>query len=234
MKHQIRSFLLLLCATVLFGTAAQAQRGIGFRFASDFNYFFRADQQPLVDGWWSHLVVGPYYQAYFDNGGAQIGLNLIYKNNDDQGFPNLPVVQRDLGDNMSIGLTGLEFDLKVGPRFGVVNPKIGFLLSHFFTREGFLEDGEMADLNRTFVSFPIGLSVEGPTGYGSVGFSVFYNIGMNNVIKNPTPGIGDFDGSKIRALRIELFVLFKAGSQKAKKAPSEMIPEEFEEPRIRP
>ena len=78
-----------------------------------------------------------------------------------------------------------------------------------FKREGFLEDGEQADLNNIYVALPFGVSIEGPTGYGSVGFSVFYEIGLNNVIKNPDPrGLQDFDGSKIRGLNFELFVLF--------------------------
>ncbi|HHG83439.1 MAG TPA: hypothetical protein ENJ82_01720 [Bacteroidetes bacterium] len=207
-----------------------AQRGIGFRFGSDFNYFFQADQHPLVDGWWSQMRVGPYYQAYFDNGGAQIGLNLLYKNDRERGWPNFPVIQNDWRDGQNIGITAIETDLKVGPRFGPFNPKIGYLISYSFRRTGFLEDGKVADLNRLYVALPFGLSVEGPTGYGSVGFSVFYNIGLNNVIKNPNPnGFQDYDGSKIRGLTFEFFVLFKSGKQKAKRAPSEKLPEEYQE-----
>lgn len=207
-----------------------AQRGFGFRFGTDFNYFFRADQQPLVDGWWSQMKVGPYYQAYFDNGGAQVGFNLLYKNDRETGFPNFPVIQRDFRDGQNIGITALEMDLKVGPRFGFFNPKIGYLLSYSFRREGFLEDGEVADLNRVFVALPFGLTVEGPTGYGSVGFSAFYNIGLNNVIKNPNPqSLQDYDGSKIRGLSFEFTILFEAGEQKAKIPKGQELPEEYRE-----
>lgn len=229
MKNRLRLWVLV---GLVFGTAClplQAQRGVGVRFGSDLNHFFRAQKHPLVDGWWSQLVFGPYYQAYFQDGGAQIGLNILYKNNSDKGFPNFPVIQRDLKAGQNIGITALELDLKVGPRFGLFNPKIGANLFYCFKREGFLEDGETAELNRTYFAIPFGLSIEGPTGYGSVGFSVYYNIGFNNVIKAPTPGLRDYDGSKIRTLRIELFVLFQAGSQKAKSKPKIYDPETGEE-----
>lgn len=225
MKILLQTLLAAFLIAVCFQTG-QAQRGLGLRFGSDFNHFFRADQQPLVDGWWSHLVFGPYYQAYFDDGGAQIGLNILYKNNGSGGFPNFPVIQNDFADDQNIGVTALELDLKVGPRFGLINPKIGALVSYYFKREGFLEAGETAPLNNIHLLFPIGVSIEGPTGYGSVGFSVFYEIGLTNVISRPGTGIRDFDGSKIRSLGIELFVLFKAGEQKRKFAPPMPLPEE--------
>jgi hypothetical protein len=192
---------------------ANAQRGIGFRMGSDFDYFFRADAHPLVDGWWSHFVFGSYYQAYSEDGGAQIGLNILYKNDRDKGFPNFPVVQRDWRLGQNIGLTALEADFKVGPRFGLFNPKIGTQVMYCIRREGFLEQGDSSRLNRAYIMFPIGLSLEGPTGYGSVGFGIFYCIGLNNVIKDPAPGIRDYDGSKIRGLRFELNVSFSAGKQ---------------------
>ena len=67
MFRKPRLSLLLLLATAALGV--QAQRGVGFRFATGLNYFYRAEEHPVVDGWWSHLVVGPYYQAVFSNGG---------------------------------------------------------------------------------------------------------------------------------------------------------------------
>lgn len=218
-------FLLLAAAPVLM----QAQRGVGLRFGTDMSHFFRASEHPLVDGWWSNLVFGPYYQAYFQDGGAQVGLNILYKNNDDKGFPNFPIIQRDFKGGQNIGLTALEFDLKVGPRFGLFNPKIGANIFYCLQRDGFLEAGKTASLNSTYFSLPFGLTIEGPTGYGSVGFSIYYNVGLNNVIKAPTAGLRDYDGSKIRTLRIELFVLFKAGSQKEKHPVKIYDPETGEE-----
>lgn len=218
-------FLLLLSLQF----SAVAQRGIGFRFGSDFNHFFRADQHPLVDGWWSHLVFGSYYEAYFQDGGAQIGLNILYKNDRDKGFPNFPVVQRDWRGGQNIGLTALELDLKVGPRFGLFNPKIGAQMMYCLRREGFLEQGDTSSLNRMYLQLPFGLSLEGPTGYGSVGFGVFYSIGLNNVIQAPTPGLRDYDGSKIRGLRFELNIVFSAGEQKEKHPTKIYDPETGEE-----
>lgn len=221
---------LWLAALLLLALAPlQAQRGIGFRFGSDFDHFFRADEHPLVDGWWSHMVIGPYYQAVFQDGGAQIGLNFLYKSNSDRGFPNLPVIMRDWRDGQEIGLTALELDLKVGPRFGIFNPRIGYQVMYCFKREGFLEPGDTSRLNRTYALLPFGLALEGPTGYGSVGFGIFYNIGLNNVIKAPTPGLRDFNGSKLRGLRFEFTILFNAGSQKEKHPPKIYDPETGEE-----
>lgn len=219
----LRTSTLLLLFAAFFFQESSAQRGIGLRFGSDFNYFFRADRHALVDGWWSHLVFGPYYQAYFPDGGAQIGLNILYKGNTGQGFPNFPVVQGDYGDDpdQNVGITALELDFKVGPRFGIFNPKIGMMLSHWLKRDGFLEAGATDELHNWNFQFPIGLSVEGPTGYGSVGASIFYEIGLTNVLKNPDrTGLEDFDGSKVRAINIELFILFKAGKQESKVKPS--------------
>jgi hypothetical protein len=221
--RKLLSFSLLL----LLSLTLPAQRGIGVRFGADFNHFLRADQFPLEDGWWSQLVFGPYYQAYFEDGGAQIGLNILYKNNTGKGFPNFPVIQRDYGDDdQNIGVTALELDLKVGPRFGLFNPKIGTLVNYSLRRDGFLDSGQVAAMNRVFVALPLGLSIEGPTGYGSVGFGAFYTIGINNVLRNPTPGgLQDYNGSKIRGLRFEFFILFEAGKQAPKIPGPELIEE---------
>lgn len=216
------STLVLLFSAFCFQESS-AQRGLGIRFGSDFNSFFRADRHSVVDGWWSHLVFGPYYQAYFPDGGAQIGLNILYKGNTGRGFPNFPVIQRDFGDDpdQNVGITALELDFKVGPRFGLINPKIGMLLSYWVKRDGFLETGATDEVHRLNFQFPIGLSVEGPTSYGSVGFSAFYEIGLSNVLKNPDPtGLEDFDGSKVRGVNVELFILFKAGKQESNVKPS--------------
>lgn len=208
---------------------AHAQRGIGFRFGSDFDYFFRAKSNPLVDGWWSNLVFGTYYEAYFKEGGAQLGLNILYKNDREKGFPNFPLIQRDWKRGQNIGLTALEMDFKVGPRFGLFNPKIGCQIMYCIKREGFLEQGDSSRLNRVYGTLPFGCSLEGPTGYGSVGFGVFYNIGLNNVIKAPTPGLRDYDGSKIRGLRFELNIVFSAGKQEEKHPVKVYDPETGEE-----
>lgn len=217
--------LVLMIAGITIWSSAMGQRGFGLRFGSDFNHFFRAEQHPLVDGWWSNLVFGPYYQAYFDDGGAQVGLNILYKGNTGQGFPNFPVIQRDFKDDQNVGLTAVELDFKVGPRFGLINPKIGMLLSYWVKRDGFLEAGATDPLNNINFQFPIGVSIEGPTGYGSVGFSVFYEIGLTNVLKNPMPsGLEDWDGSKMRGLSFEMFILFQAGKQEAKVTPNRPKP----------
>lgn len=214
---------------LLSASSLQAQRGLGLRFGSDFDHFFRADNHPVVNGWWSHMLFGAYYEAYFQDGGAQFGLNLLYKNNQEKGFPNFPVIMKDWRGGQNIGITALEADLKVGPRFGFFNPKIGCQVMYCLKREGFLEPGDSSRLNKVYAMLPLGLSLEGPTGYGSVGFGIFYSIGMNNVIKAPTPGLRDYDGSKIRGLRFELNIVFAAGEQKEKHPTKIYDPETGEE-----
>lgn len=207
----------LLFNLLLAATSVQAQRGFGFRFSSEFNHFFRSEQYDLIDGSWSHIVIGPYYQSVFENGGAQIGLNFIHKG--DKGFGDMPVVQRDYNGAHTIKNTALEMDMKVGPRFGPINPKIGYLIGYRFIQEGFLVDGSTMEINRWYVSLPFGATAEFPTGYGSVGFGIFYDVGMTNVIKNPLPNSRGWNGSKVRSINIELFVLVMSGKQKPKSRP---------------
>jgi hypothetical protein len=219
----------VLCLLMLLPTALMAQRGLGFRFGTDVNHFFRAEDHPLVNGAWSQMVFGTYYQAVFQDGGAQFGLNVLYKNSSGKGFPNFPIVARDWRSGQNVGLTALELDLRVGPRFGVFNPRIGYQLFYCMKRDGFLEAGDSSKLNRTYAMLPFGLSIEGPTGYGSVGFGIFYNIGLNNVIKAPTPGLRDYDGSKFRGLRFELTIMFSSGEQKERHPAKVFDPETGEE-----
>ena len=207
----------LLLNLLLAGTSVQAQRGFGFRFSTEFNHFFRSENYDLIDGSWSHIVIGPYYQSVFENGGAQIGLNFIHKGAD--GLGDMPVVQRDYNGDHSIRNTALEMDMKVGPRFGPINPKIGYLIGYRFIQDGYLEAGSTMEINRWYVSLPFGATAEFPTGYGSVGFGLFYDVGMTNVIKNPLPNSRGWNGSKVRSINIEMFVLVMAGKQKPKPKP---------------
>lgn len=215
-----KSCLLILCC-LLAGSWAWGQRGLGVKFAADFNTFFRSQEHDVVDGFYSNMVIGPFYKAYFKNGGFDVGVNFRYKNNTDRGFPNLPGVMEDFRDDNNIGLTALEMDFKVGPRFGVFNPKMGYILGYRFKSDGFLEPGSPETVNPVYLSLPLGCSAEFPTGYGSVGAGIFWEVGLTNVIKKPDSftGQGLYDGSKVRAINVELFILFNAGRQEPRKPP---------------
>lgn len=217
----LRAVVVGFALFLLAGSSGFAQRGFGLKFAADFNTFFRPQEYDVIDGHFSNMVIGPFYKAYFKNGGVDVGINLRYKNNTDGGFPNLPLIMQDFKGEHNIGLTALEMDFKAGPRFGVFNPKLGYILGYRFKHEGFLEDGSTQEVNPVYLSLPLGASFEFPTGYGSVGAGVFWEIGLTNVIKKPDSftGAGLYDGSKIRSFNAELFILFSAGKQEPRKPP---------------
>ncbi|MCB9230253.1 MAG: hypothetical protein H6581_01200 [Bacteroidia bacterium] len=231
MALRSKFFLLVLIFLGLGGLAeeVQAQRGIGLRFVGDFNYFFRAKEFDVVEGMWSDGAFGLFYQAYFNNGGFRTGLNLCYKNGNGKGFPNFPGVMQDFKDGNNTGLTALEYEIKVGPRFGVVNPQIGYEMGYRFVATGFLEPGTTGKVNRMYVTLPFGCAFDFPTGYGAVGFGVYYDVGLTNVIRNPNPNSTRlYDGSKVRTLSIELTTVFMSGKQ-FRKAPPPPPPVEEEE-----
>lgn len=214
MKMVLRCLLILMLAA----TSLQAQRGFGFRFASNFNHFATGDRLDLIDGGYSTVVVGPYYQAYFSNGGWQAGINFVGKGNKPNSF-NLPVVMRDYNGDHNVGVTALEFDLKVGPRFGIVSPKIGYIAGYRFKQEGILDSGKVANIRDWYINLPFGLTVDLPTDYGSVGFGVHYLLGMTGVMKRPDNHFGNWNSSSHRAFNVELFIMFKSGDQSRPKPP---------------
>lgn len=188
-----------------------AQNGIGFRFATNINTFPRSQEYRLVEKGFTTGVFGVFFSSYKEKHGFELGANIVYKDNDGKGFPNLPVVMRDFGDDVqNVGLTGVEIDLKVGPRFKALNPKIGYILGYRLQQSGFQLDGFEDPINRWYLMLPFGLSVNLPTNYGSVGFGGYYNVGIFNVLKNPNPGQGGglFDGGRQRYLNFEIIVSF--------------------------
>lgn len=182
-------------------------QGIGFRFGSHFNHFPRSDEFNLVSGWFSTGVLGAYYHNYKQFTALELGINLVYKNAGDNGFPNLPVIMEDFQDDQATGVTALETDLKVGPRLGYFQPQIGYVIGYYFNAEGFEQDNPR-DINRVYVHLPFGCSFRLPTNYGFVGIGAHYYVGLANVIKKPDNAPTDFNGGRIRAFHIELTMSF--------------------------
>ena len=198
-----------------------AQRGVGLRFAGDFNYFSHARDYQTVDGWFSNSRLGLFYQAVFKNGGFKAGLNFLYKPKGS----GLPLIMRDFRPGMNTSTTAVEFDLRVGPRFWFLTPAIGFVMAYRFGESRWLESYATQHVNRFNVSFPVGCSFDWPTGYGSVGFGVFYNMGITNVDSDPIPGDGiAYDGSKMRTLSFEITNVFASGKQEKKNKPEKPKP----------
>ncbi|MEL7533129.1 MAG: hypothetical protein AAFN10_17565 [Bacteroidota bacterium] len=184
-------------------------RGIGLRFASNINYFPRALQYNLVPDGFTTGIFGVYYSNYTPKSGYEIGGNIVFKNGG-EGF-NLPVVMTDFSPDQSLGLGGIEMDLKVGPRFGSFNPKIGYILGYRFYQEGFLRDGATGEVNPWYLMLPLGVSGIWATNFGTVGVGGFYNVGILNVLKNPDPGAGSgsiYDGGRHRYINLEIIVTY--------------------------
>ncbi|MEM6265774.1 MAG: hypothetical protein AAGI38_24950 [Bacteroidota bacterium] len=187
-----------------------AINGIGLRFATDLNYFQRANENDLVDNGFSTGVFGVFYRSYTPKRGVEIGLNINYKNSTDRGFPNLPVIMQDFDEGQNVGMTALEMDLKVGPRFGGFHPKIGYVLGYRLFDGGYLEDGSDMEINSLYLQLPFGASMSLPTGFGSVGFGAYYELCITNVMRNDgsVTGGGIFDGSRQHAVNIEIIVTY--------------------------
>ena len=205
----MRLLLTSICI-IFFSTSLQAQQGIGFRFATNINWFPRAKEYRLVENGFTTGVFGVFISRYKPKNGFELGLNVVYKDGNGKGFPSLPVVMQDFGgDAQNVGLTGLEMDLKVGPRFGALNPKIGYVLGYRFTQTGLQIDGVDDPLTRFYLMLPFGMSVNLPTNYGSVGFGSYFNVGIFNMLKDPNPGgAGIYDGGRQRYINFEIIVTF--------------------------
>ncbi len=204
--HIVLAILLSICTTS-FG-----QEGIGLRFATNLNYFPQPSVQNLISNWFSTGVFGIHYNQYKKNHGFEVGLNLQYKNGDDSGFPNLPVVMEDFGDGQGAGLTSIEMDLKVGPRFKFLYPRIGYILGYRFEATGF-QSTPTLDINAWYLTLPFGSAAIFPTNFGTVGVGAYYYVGVTNVLKNPDSnnnGNIPFDGGRMRSINLEITVSYQS------------------------
>lgn len=201
--------IILALSFLLSASLALGQKGIGLRFASNINYFPRAEDYQLVPHFYTTGVFGVYFSSYKPTNGFEFGLNVMYKNGKEGGF-NIPVIMRDFNTTgQKVGVSGVEMDLKVGPRLGAFNPKIGYVLGYRFSNSGFLEEGVEGTVNRFYLMLPFGVSVNLPTNYGSVGFGSYYNVGIFNIITDPNPGNGAiYDGGRQRYINFEITVTY--------------------------
>lgn len=209
------SFFLFFCSQ------SQAQSGFGMRFASHLNKFAEPYEYDLAPGWFSTGEFGVFYRSYNAYGGFELGVNSIYKNGTGRGMPNLPVVMRDFRDSQNVGLTAIETELKVGPRIGVFNPKIGYVLGYRLQSVGFLtkDFGDTVKINRLYFNLPFGASFDFPTNFGHVGVGAYYMIGLLNVRHrtpnwNPSNALTtQYPGGRMNSVNIEITVSFNTRSQ---------------------
>lgn len=212
MKHTFLPHIMIpLFITIFCAQFVHAQEGIGLRFATNLNYFPNASAQGLIENWFSTGIFGIHYNQYKRNHGFEVGFNVQYKNGDDSGFPNLPLVMEDFGDGAGAGLTGIEMDLKVGPRFGFIYPRIGYVLGYRFNAMGFQENPDL-EINNWYLTLPFGSAVIFPTNFGTVGVGAYYYVGVTNVLKNPDSNSNNnipFNGGRLRSINIELTVSYQ-------------------------
>ncbi|MEM7371152.1 MAG: hypothetical protein AAF587_21230 [Bacteroidota bacterium] len=204
----MKSFLLLVLSLSV--SVGYAQQAIGMRFATDIHFFPRSKDYDLVPKAFTTGVFGIYYNNYRPNSGFEIGLNVNYKDGNGKGFPSLPVVMQDYGsDSQNVGYLGAEMDLKVGPRLGVLYPKIGYILGYRFTQLGF-QNIRDEPINPWYLMLPFGVSTNLPTRWGTVGFGGFYNVGVLNVLQDPFPRDGSiYDGGREHYISIEITVAYE-------------------------
>lgn len=180
------------------------------RFATDVNQFARARDYGLAEGAFTTGKFGVYYNRFSRTSAFELGLNLNYKNASEVGgFPNIPVIMQDYGSDplQMTGLTALEMDFKVGPKLDPFFPKIGYILGYRFRQEGFAIRQPDRPQNQWYLMLPFGISANLPTNFGAVGFGVSYNVGVLNVLQNPTPGTsGIYDGGRQRSITLEITV----------------------------
>lgn len=213
MRKRAFSPLNVLMLAFLLPIAGLAQNGVGIRFASNINYYPRAQEYGLVTAGYTTGVFGVFWSSYTEYRGMEVGINLMGKSQRDGGF-KLPVVMSDFSKDQDVGLTGIEMDLKVGPRFGPLNPKIGYVFGRLLQADSLLRPGLTLPVNKWYLQLPFGLSTNLPTNFGTVGFGAYYYVGVLNVLKNPRPGAGTggqvYDGGRWRSVNLEITVTFNS------------------------
>lgn len=204
-------WLLTLPATAQTRVQEGARQGVGLRFGSYFNRFFRADQFPLVDGWWSAGVLGLSYKLYGDFGHAEFSAAFGSKGTG----RGLPLVMRDYdGQNGRTGQhvseTFWQAEMKVGPRlFWHFYPKFGAVIGYHTQQGGYYEPNtrpaDIVGLNKFYLQMPVGFSVDLPTSFGTTGLAAYYELGLTNTMR----GLGWSDGSRVNSFFVELHVTIR-------------------------
>lgn len=204
MKTHLSHFCLGM-GLIFLALSGAAQTGVGLRFSTWINHFYRAPTYPLMDGYFSHAQIGAFYRMYKKNGGFEAGLSYLAKPSS-----GVPFVAQDFGRGYNTSYRGAQAEFLFGPQFQFFRPKTGYVAGIRSEPRGFLDAGLAArDISSFYMFLPIGFSLDFPTSFGTVGGSFFYQIGMTNVIRNPYPDIDPaFDGGKQRALQLEITVMY--------------------------
>ncbi len=195
---------LLLC---LLSCISLAQKGIGLRFLSKLLWYTPPKDITTIQisqGKRSIAGIALYGMLYQQNGGIQLSINFFHKEH--PGGFNLPGVMQDWKKGNSTAWTSIEADFRFGPRFGYIYPQIGYQLGYWLKLEGMLIP-DTQQRNQWYLHLPLGMLIDLPTQFGTVGFAIHYIIGLSNLIRRPPGFQGDFHGGRLRAWEFELRVL---------------------------
>lgn len=204
---------LMLASLPAFDLQAQVNvKALGFRFGADFNHFYQPERQtPLIDGYFSTVVLGAFYKHYYTNGLIEAGVNFVIK--EQEGGLTFPVVMQNFRDTENSGMTAVEFQFMVGPRLWYFYPKFGFLASRLIHMDGMISDRALnLELTRWNLTIPVGFAFDFPTSFGSTGFGGYYDVGLSRIIESR-----DYQhGGRLRAWNFELHVAFRLGQSSAR------------------
>lgn len=198
---------------LLIPLGGKAQQFIGLRFNSHFHRFSNAPSNNLAEGYFSTGGLGVIYCSYEAKSRLEFGLSLMHKSSNNDGFPNLPLIMQDFGDNQNVGMTTLEAHIKAGPSLGIFNPKLGYVVGYRLLASGF-QRPSTREINRIYFALPIGCSFDFPTQFGSVGVGASYYWGLTSVLKTDGPGNGR---GRIHSINIELTTTYEWIRKKGKK-----------------
>ncbi len=188
---------------------------IGLRFSSNINYFPFSTEFLLAESAFTTGIFGPYLRWDRPRSSVELGIQIVYKNPNPSGF-NLPGVMEDFSDDQSVGLTALEIDFKVGPKFQWFHPRIGGIIGYRFDHADFQPGvAEPDPVKRFYLHLPFGAAALFPTNFGSVGFGAYYQIGVNKVLDIDEDDIINLGsgpvGGSWRAINFEIVVTYKRG-----------------------
>jgi len=200
----------LLLILLIFSGFVQAQyKGVGLRFASDFNHFYRSKENILSDGWFSNAIIGTYFAAFSKHGGIELGANFLYK--PQKNSFSFPLIQRDLSkdSSLNVGLSAFEGEFKFGPRIlRLIYPQSGYVFGFRTKSIGFSEaSAGPQTVKKFYMSIPVGCSVYLPTAFGTTGFGIHYDIGVTNVLNNNNSK-SEAQNGRLNSIRFQITVMF--------------------------
>jgi len=184
---------------------ALAQRGFGLSFQGRFNYFTDAGE-PVPPGWFADGAIGLTYKNYWWGAGFETGLTWVYKGSPQE--VRLPFINNDFRRGQVTAYKAAEGAFRFGPRWKVFYPRTGLVVGYRYQQLNLADPPSGRQPQPWYATLPLGLSIELPTGFGTTGFSGYYEIGLTNHLKRPTGISGAYEGTKLRRLTFEIHVMW--------------------------